>query len=427
MEENNKELIIDENTNLRKIKNKEDYTKLILGIEVSNRFLSSFSNIKDLSINSHIPVTNNYNETHLNKMSFMTNLEKISFKNIWGLGKLVDGKKTKDYILNAPNLKTVELPSSLLYINKQYLDCCHNLEKIILNIPKNPINKKLFVNNTNLKEIEIKHNGDIYEVIPDYKIYSITRYGYFENDRSCYLYFRNNNYVTYIHIKDKKMDIENRLVNINNDLVNDGCLFIPDFVNTIKREDFINFLEKNLVKEISLNTKILKTSDGEILLQSNKNLEKIILRSNNDMKLFGSKEFDIKEYGKVEKVFISKNKLCISYNDFIITIDEQGNLIKKEKEQRNKIRVIKYSDEELIDCLVYKRLLEIMKENAEKNNKFFVDNVKHELSKCTKEEVINYLCYKKFLEIIKDIKFDNNNKDVIDIITEKFEKKLIKK
>lgn len=337
---NDNELIINKKTDLLKIFNRNKYTKLILNCNVSPFDLRGLKNIKELIINGNKDELNNINEVNLSEYPFTDSLEILRINDVKRLGNIHPLNITKkkfdftyyEHVL--PNLKKIELPGTITKIEHSYLKSFTSLEEIVLNIKEDDNNN----NSTNLqstiylpetlKNIFLKKDYEIYNIDLPYKITSLSGYGYDEIDHKIFIYFSNDFIRSEVSIKND-IKIKNRLVVLTNNLIKENnILYIPDYITSINREsNKITFK----VKGLSINSNLLSTqihitknpSIEQILTLSEcKNLEKVIIRNNNEMSLFQSKEYDIKEYGEIKKIYINNKKLVIDYEDFILEIDE---------------------------------------------------------------------------------------------------------
>lgn len=405
------ELVINKKTDLLKVINRDKYTKLVLNCDVSPNYLIGLKNIKELIINGNINETNNKNEINLSKFPFANSLEILKINNVKNLGKRtykknyygVDFSNDNIYSHALSNLKIIELPNCIEDIDLNYFNEMNSLEEIIINANNETKLYQTINMPNNLKHFIIKYNNKEFKIVPDYKIKSIQGIDFIKLFNSVFLYYYNDTIRTDVKINNIPK-INNRLVTLTNNLIDENnILYIPDYITSINREQ--NKITYK-IKGISLNSDLLKTNihitkdhSQEFILTPYdcKYLEKIIIRRNNEMSLFQNKEYDIKEYGEIEKIYINNNKLVLEYEDLILEIDESG---------LNKSYKIK----------------EIKTNNKQKLSK----EKELELDKYTTEELIDYLCYKRFLEFVKTKINDKEINEHLNIIKEKVIKKLIK-
>ena len=415
---NDNELIVNKRTDLLKIFNKDKYTKLILNCNVRPFNLRGLKNIKELIINGKKDELNNINEVNLSEYPFNNSLEILRINNVKRLGSIhphnMSNKKYEFtyYQHLLPNLKIIEIPSSINTIDNMYLKSLFSLEEIILNVK----DCDYYNNSTNvmstiylpetIKNIFLKKEHKIYKIDLPYKINSLSGYGYDDKKHNIFLYCSNDIIRSTVSIT-KSVETKNRLVVLTNKLIDEkNILHIPDFITSINREsNKITFKVKGLsINSSLLSTQINVTKDPSIeqILSKEESiyLEKIIIRNNNEMSLFQDKEYNIKEYGEINKIYINNKKIVIDYEDFILEIDELG---------LNKIDKVK----EVKDTKVIK------KQKLSKEKEL-------ELDKYTTEELIDYLCYKRFLEFVKTKINDTEINEHLNYIKESVIKKLIK-
>ena len=115
------------------------------------------------------------------------------------------------------------------------------------------------------------------------------------------------------------------------------------------------------------------------------------------MALFPNIIIDISKYGIIEDLYIEYNKLNIEFMDFILSVDEFGNIEK-----------------------VYEEPIENQEERPleKENNNINLDNY-------TISELEEYLQYRKLLETYKNVK-DKELNDAIKVIGDRVIKKLTK-
>lgn len=406
---NSEELIIDKNTKLTNVQNKEKYNKLILNKKVNPIFLNSFKNIKELELNNGY-----YNEEKLDKLSFKNNIEKLIIKNIKVLGKKPDnsGYGTIKYSLPTPKLKILELPDIVEDINPNYLNNIDNLETIIFNVSantklylkKNSDYKPLYLPSS-LKNIIIKTEFNSYEINFDYIPKYLTEVYY--TSYGITIEFSNNYIKTIIQIDNNNVSIKNTLTNISDELITDNCLYIPDYINDI------NIEEKSALKEIdTININPQKINLSKIeeyrwLTQFLSNIRKIIIRSTDGMKLIPNKEFTVEEYGELQQIYIKDKRLQIVFAKNKFIIDELGNIEKSD----------------VITQQVKEETVKVTENNeCNKGARPYFDE-KAIIKKYTSKQLEYYSYYKKLLELLYNT--NNNDNELTDAMN-LIEKRLVK-
>ena len=356
-----KELTINKNTNINKIKNKEEYEKLIIKYKINPKKLEGFKNIKELIIERYNNGFNVYNEININKLPFKENITKLSFINVGNFGRVKD--LTKVYKINFTNLKTINFLGNFFSINKNYLRNCENLETIMFEPNKiyNYLTLELDSCNSHLKKIIILKDNKEYEVKINYNPYD---YLLKNNNHEYILEYNNNNIQTKVKIENENIIEYNYLKFINDDLIKEKIFFIPNYIS------FINVTNTYIKKDfncISLNLYLLKNQIEKTLLIDAlyiKQLKKIIIRSNNEMSLFESSEIVLEE--DLKEIYIENKTLNIVYPNKVIIIDEFGKKTIKEYVVKNYKEHIedlfnKYNIDEIKEYLYYKELLELVK------------------------------------------------------------------
>ena len=188
------ELIIDKNTKLNKIENKEDYTSIVIKTKVNPKKLNGFKNVKYLSI-EYIDNNNyNYNEKHINQLPFKSNIEKISFKHIEKYGVLK--RKRNEIIFNVleylPNLKCIEFPPCIKNVSSCYLKNINALEELIFNIePTTNQYSTMYLYSDKLRRIIIKYFDKEYILDLDYEISAISETHYITENNSIFIKYSN--------------------------------------------------------------------------------------------------------------------------------------------------------------------------------------------------------------------------------------------
>lgn len=382
----NKELIVDEKTNMLTVLNRKKYNKLYLKKHILSYSLKGFNNVTELIIEHY----RDFISDIINKLSIANNLEKLTFK---GMAELGLSYRT---ILYLPNLKSIEFPNTIKQIYECYIVKLDKLKEIIFNISNNTEflkdnfvgYKKYLIIPESLEKIIIKTEKFDYEIVPDYKITKIGNSGYFEEE-GIVLKYENDYIETKVNIKNDKINKINKLTKISDDFIKDGCFYLPDFINLIELNGQVNF---NSVNCISFNIDILKNGHNYITLLTLliPDLKKIIIRRNNEMNLFPNIVISEEEYGKIRKVYIKNQKLFVVFDNKILVVNSNGlkeeNEIETNKEEQDKVRttedieiskgcrpypyeesyINKYSSKQLEYYSYYKKLLELFKINDDK-------------------------------------------------------------
>lgn len=400
------ELVIDKNTKLLLIGNRKKYTKLKISKKVNPLILTGFNNVREITIedndNKYLYC---YNEQKINIIPLIDNIDKIIYKNIRKIGITTREWADREFTLNAPNLKSIEIPATTYRMSSKYFDNSKLLEEIIFNVTKDTninfgANSKdiLDISNCNLKRIIIKTNFNTYSIILDYKPNYISKLQY-SGTEGIILEYSDSSIETNVIIKNDGIIKENKLKILSDSFINDGCFYIPDYINNI---DIGSIEYSSKIDSISLNLKHLSTNPS-ILNTYIPNLKSVIIRNDNDMLLFKTKEFTSSEYGQINKVYIYNKKLHIIFEDHKIIIDEYGN---------KKITSI----EERIDEI---KEGETPKEELEITNKI------NHLDNFTSHQLEYYTYYKKILEYLSnDNKLSSETEQAMSIIKKELVKKL---
>lgn len=364
---NDNTIIIDDKTKILSIKNKKQYTKMILRKEVNYRLLNGFTNIKELEVIAEHLRDKNYYEKNINNLSFIKTFEKLTFKNIKRFGGEYNKKKKMFtyYKLLAINLKSIEIPNTTSFMYSYYLEKLNNLEEIILNIDLDSFfSPILHINSKNLKKIIVKTIFDTYEINLDEAPVTIDSWAYDKSDKRIIINLSNELYKTKIIINANGVKIEKKLESLVNELIEDKTFIIPDYINNI---GWLYRCEMKFFDKISLNESLITSCDGnDVWVISNINLSEIIIRNNDNMALFPERVIDVREYGTIDKFFIGNNRIKLVYDKFTIFIDKDGNIekidnvIEEEKEAIEDI-LNKYSVNELEQYLMYRKFLETLK------------------------------------------------------------------
>jgi len=396
MNDSNNKLIINSTKDILNTVNRKKYTKLILNKHVSKLNLNSFKNVKELTYVYH----HDYLSEQINKLSFAKNLEKLTFKGMKSIGT--------DYYtkLILPNLKTIEFPETLQTIDENYLAFV-KIKELIFNISNDTkflndsfsSKKYLNLNGSLLEKIIIRTSYKTYNIIPDYEIEQIGNSGYF-NDEGIILNYKNYYIDTKVSIRNDIVNINNRLTNVNDEFIKNGCFYIPDYINSIDLSGQYNFKEINSVS-LSINHIVSGYTNNIDFIYFIPDLKEIIIRNSNDMKLNPSIVISEEEYGKIHSVYIKDKKLNIYFKDKLITIDNNGLKIITEgfNKEENNVKIntnINNSGSTLDECA---------------------------LKKYSSTQLEYYGYYKHLVELLND-KEDVYLNDAMDVIENRLVKKL---
>lgn len=380
-----KELIIDKNTNITRIKDKEEYTSLVIKTKINPNKLNGFINVKELIIDYKDRKECNYNEQNINLLPFKNNLEKLTFKEFAYFGVKETIPKTIYYNLNLPNLKSIEFPSNIERINNDYLEKLEKLEEITFNYNTSVygvyLTNYIGLSSDKFKRIIIKYKNKEYVIKSDYLIKYIDDMNF--DDEFIIEYSDGENIRSIVGI-----NLDNDNISINNifDLYEcDNNIIIPDYITELqdyKRTDTYKIsFNLNLLNHIKEYKEII---DNEYF---NKIME-IELRNDNEMSLFPTKTINVKEYGNLEDLYFENNLLYLKYKDKTITVNNSGEIkiIKEKIEEIYKdLDLKKYTLEELENYVSYLRLLKLS-DNIEYKNAMNI--VEKELIKKLGTEVI---------------------------------------
>ena len=361
-----KELVIDKNTKLSKIEDKDSITKLILKTKVNPRSLKGFKNVNELEIHRYKPIVyrcgyiyntsnfNVYNENNINELPFKNNIEKLTFVDIKNYGK--DRDDNKHYMLDLYNLKSIEFVGKISEINHFYLEKCKNLETIIFNSDTISYITELRINSY-LKEFIMKKDNKEYNIPILFELHSCI----LSSSLDHVVEYRNNGYKCNAKFENDTIFQETVLRNIENCIIKDKTIFIPDYINYVNIQHLFQIQEYD---SLSLNINLLKTQTDKTNLLGEydlKPLKKIIIRSNNEMSLFACFEIILED--DLKELFIENKTLNIVYDDKAILIDENGKKIVKEYivKNNNKELFNDYNFDDIKEYLYYKELLELVK------------------------------------------------------------------
>ena len=387
--------IIDGNTKISSIKNKNSYTKLIIRKKINPIRLNVFKNVKELEIDDVY-----YNEERIDKLSFNKKLEKLVLKEMKVLGIKDDksGWGTINYELSTPNLKILELPSILKNINKEYINNLEKLETIIFNVSSNTncnLNKdsehKPLLLPNNLNKFIVKTDFNNYKIDFDYKPKYLSLVEF--SSEGIKVNYNNDFINTEVIIDNDKINKTNILKDVIDELIIDKCLYIQDYINDL------NIEKKSTIKEInsiSINPKKLHLN--EILVYRNinqylKNIDKIIIRDCNEMKLNPNIELKTEDYGKLIAIYIENKKLYIKFSSYTFIIDGESNIEKckyaRTLETEEKQNEINNEDNVRITT---------NEETSENTN--ILDKKYNNLNTYSSKELEYYTYYKKLLELL---------------------------
>lgn len=352
-----KQLLITNDTNLWKIKNRDNYTKLILNSDINPAKLKGFNNVKELVIDGSYYNERIVRKKFRKKVQF-DNVEKIIYKNI------------KNFCTNniyAPHLKSIEFLSSIFHLGQYFLGDYEKLEEIIFNVTGTINLGYIYFSQKGIKRIIFKVVEQEYVLESEYEINSINSIKCDSKETEIYVYYSNSYIRTKVTINliNGKIDKENILISNTNCFKEDGCFYIPDCVTNINIE-YLMYCRED-VSSISLNSKILENQKDKCSLFKSSNLNElksIILRSNNDMSLFTEKEISLTEYGIVKDLYIENNKMYVCFDNNTLIIDSTGKVYNQDLNLNRKDFILsKYTIKELEEYLTYRRLLEMKKEN----------------------------------------------------------------
>ena len=127
MDTYNKEKVleIEKNTNVFFLKNKQDYSKLILHKPVK---FNQFSNVKEAII-KYFTTGNNLELNNVEKIRFDNNYS-LGFETIYQEHRVFEAPAS----LKANKLKSIEISSHTQVIQQDFLENSTNIEEIIFNI-----------------------------------------------------------------------------------------------------------------------------------------------------------------------------------------------------------------------------------------------------------------------------------------------------
>ncbi len=367
MDTYNKEKVleIEKNTNVFFLKNKQDYSKLILHKPVK---LNQFPNVKEAIIKYQI----------VNNILALNNVEKIRFYNNYSLGFETICQEHRVFkapaSLKANKLKSIEISSHTQVIQQDFLEKSTNIEEIIFNIKKtnklhfafdNDCNYITYLStrNTKLKKIIIKCDGKSFQVDLDYIPHKINKLEFIEKTGEIVLEFENDLIKSVCSIKNDEINTKNILHTINDDMASLGMLYIPDYITDV---DIEKKLSTRKIDEIMFNSSKLSSfyCSKEIINLNDINI--LDVRNNNDMALFKSKKFFSKDYGKLKNILASSNNVLLEYENRTIEIDKYGNTkeINNKNEKAQNVDDILISDctsEQLKYYMYFKEILELFK------------------------------------------------------------------
>jgi len=394
------EIIIDKKLKTINITNKNKYNKLIIAKKTNPMFLNSFKNIEELVIDGSY-----YNEERIHKLSFKDSIKKLEFKKIFIFGRKSDssGYGRIYYKLDTPNLKILEFCDIVHDIDENYIEHLSNLETLIFNVSKNTrldLEKKKILLPSSLKNIVLKTEYNTFEINFDYT--PIFLYDLYCNDYGITLVFSNDLIKTNVSIDNNNISKTNILKVISDDLVIDNCFYIPDYVNDI---DINSKITLKKIDSISLNPKKLAISKMSAYRELDKylsNIEKIIIRDDDEMRLNPSKELTASEFGEIEKIFIKEGKLYINFKHCKFVVDEEGNIRER-------------TSEEIVESPTEETEIQNLKDESNLDKDNYLNNY-------TSKQLEYYSYYKKIVELLNNDDKELNN--AMKVIKDRLVKKL---
>ena len=387
---NDRVLEIMKNTNVTSIKDKENYTKLILYKKVD---LKKFPNVKEVEFKFDPTIKHGMDFSHLEKIKFDSS--------IVGYQSLTLFHDYKYNSIQSCNIKSVEFGSNTNIISYKLFENSKNLEEIIFNVSNENIvcyNGNLNLENTNIQRIIIKHMGLEFPIELDYNPIGLGKNILFDkSSRTIKLEYFNKYITTKCTIQDGNISKDNILDYIDNKLINNNTLYVPDYVTGIKiykNGVFETFDKLSLSLNILNGTSNIKNKDFKKMLNYN-DIKSIELRSNNEMSLNKAKEISTEKYGKIKKMKISSGELKIDFENKTIIIDKSGNMKEMEikvKCENNKIieeqetkettkPISSYEYEKLRLYTNFKEILQFFTNNDNKELKKSLDVVEKHLIK----------------------------------------------
>ena len=358
-----KELIIAKNTNINRIKNKEDYTSIVIGTKINPKKLEGFINVKELTLDY---IGKRFSDI-INNLPFKYSLENLILKNIHSYGY---DKNSCNYKLDLPNLKSITFSSHIVAYYNDYLENLKNLEEVIFDTNNSEhlsLCSTIYLYSEKFKRIIIKHKNEEYIVESDYLIDYIEDLD-IEDDIITLKYSPYNCNIE----SSVEINTVNKSIKKNNTYDLNYCgenINIPDYITELN--DYI----KSEVTKLTINTKLLdyissykKIIDTRYLDE----LKTIELKRNNEMSLFPNVKICVIDYGILEDIYIDKNLLHLEYKDKTITINSKGEITKTEKEYcieeyKNDLDLKKYTLKELENYVSYLRLLQLSDNTEYKN------------------------------------------------------------
>ncbi len=326
------------NTKVNSIKNREQYTKLILYKPVNSK---QFPNVKEVEV---------YFDPIINNKLNLTNIEKINFfcESVGINDKPISGMHYKS--INSYGIKSVSFSSSTNSIAGDLLENLKDLEEIEFNVFDNNIIfktgyhlKGLDVQNSKkLKKIIVNDKNGHHEINLDFFPKRIDYLGSDEDNTSIEI---SDEDVKYIYtIKKDSIEREVILIRIN---MKDDTFYIADNINEIALNWCLFQPGRPFeFKKISLSLNHLKNNFDFSKVLSLDALKSIEVRNNNDMALFESKKYLTEDFGKPKSLKIKDNKLLIRFKSCFIEINQNGEEIKTSKESSEDI-LNKYTKEQL--------------------------------------------------------------------------------
>ena len=299
------------NTKVNSIKNKEQYTKLILYKPVN---LKKFPNVKEVEVYFDPIINNKLDFTNIEKIKFFCESVGIEYRSSSG---------TKYKSINSCGIKSVSFSSSTNSINGDLLKNLKDLEEIEFNVFDNNIIFKISYpietldvrNNNKLKKIIVNDKNGHHEINLDFFPERIDYVGSEEDNTSIEI---SDGDVEYIYtIKKDNIERKGILRRVN---MKDDTFYIADNINEISSNCL--FHPRNFeFKKISLSLNHLKNNFDFSKVLSLDELKSIEVRNNNDMALFESKKYFTEDFGKLKSLKIKDNKLLIRFKSCFIEIN----------------------------------------------------------------------------------------------------------
>lgn len=383
-----KVLEIEKNTNVMFVKNKQNYTKLVLHKPIN---LNQFPNVKEVEFKFDPTIKHRINFSNLEKIKLSTDT----------IGKKSGFIDTTYHSIPNSNIRSIEFGDNAYEISSDLLNNLNNLEELIFNISKGKIHFMdsyyLITNNSNIKKITIKYNRLEFPIELDYKPNVLREVSFDKSSGIIKLEYIDENITTQCSIKNGKVLKDNLLDCINDKLINNNTLYIPDYVTNIciSKKETIQKIEKvSLSLNILNSNSIISNEKFENMIDYD-DIKSIEIRNNNEMSLNKTKEISTEEYGKIQEMEISTGELKIDFENKTIIIDKSGNMKETEvnaKCENNKIieeqetkettkPISSYEYEKLRLYTNFKEILQFFTNNDNKELKKSLDVVEKHLIK----------------------------------------------